>query len=374
MLQLSLPAGRWLGVHVRVHISLLLLLALASGYSAVATGSPMRGLALWLTLCAAVLVREVARAVTAAGYGMPLRGLVLLPVGGVMALGQRQGQDNPPLSRTRVLAYVGSAANGAVALVLLGFAYGVDPHVALVDQPWIAIEHILRSAVWLQLLVGIVNLIPSTTLPTRRLLRSKAPSATPPAGAGSPLRPNLNLGLGTAFALALMLSGVLFGLLWPVMLGATVLLTSYLTRAVGVGSADTMSLTVRDVMLTDFKPLNASITLRDALRQTTQTVGELFPVLRGERLVGWTSRTALAARLRAEGDGFLQAAMSRSLQAVSPGETIGEALRRATALGASEFIPVVEDGAMVGILTPVSLERAVGQLRLTHAPVERDAR
>ena len=157
------------------------------------------------------------------------------------------------------------------------------------------------------------------------------------------------------------------------LLGLTILLTSYLNRVSRTGSAEALSVSVRDVMLTEFKPLNASSTLRDALRQTTHTAQELFPVLRGERLVGWTSRGALTMRLRAEGDGFLQGAMSRSFQAVEPSEKIGEALRRANALGAAEFMPVVEDGAMVGMLTPVSVERAAGQLRLTQVQPERDA-
>ena len=95
-------------------------------------------------------------------------------------------------------------------------------------------------------------------------------------------------------------------------------------------------------------------------------------MVRGERLVGWISRSILTARLQAEGDGFLQGSMVRSLQMASPGEKLGEALRRAAALGASEFVPVVENGAMIGMLTPGSLERAVGQIRLTQPPVDRD--
>lgn len=371
MVHFSLPAGRWLGVQVRLHISLFLLLALAAGYSAVVTGSLLRGVALWLALGIAVLVRETTRAIAVAYFGMPLRALFLLPVGGVMALAPRQG--GMPANNTRVITWLGSAANFLVALLLLGFAYGVDPHVALFAQPWIGIEHILRSAVWLQVIVGAVNLLPSASMPTRRLLRSQplVSRATPgkPAMAG----PRSMFGIGTAFALAFMLSGLVFGLLWPVLLGLTMVLTIYMNRAAGAGSAEALAVSVSDVMLTEYKPLSASSTLRDALRQTTHTAQEIFPVLRGERLVGWISRTALATRLRVEGDGFLQGAMTRTFQAVAPAEKIGEALRRATAMGASEFIPVVEEGAMVGLLTPVSLERAVGQLRLTHVPVERDA-
>ena len=367
--------GRWLGVHIRVHVSLFLLLALASGYSLMAAGGVVRGVALWMSLCAAVLVREGARAIAAAYFGMPLRALFLMPVGGVMALAPRQG--GLPVNETRAITWIGSGANFGVALLLLGFAYGVDPHVKLVSQPWITVEHILRSAVWLQVIVGAINLLPSSSLPSRRIFKSK-PEAEPANGTGGSSavggKVRAAFGLWTAVALASILSGFLSGLLWPVLLGFTVLLTVYLNRAAGMGAMEGLPVAVREVMLTEFRPLSASSTLRDAVRQTTHSVQELFPVLRGERLVGWISRTALLAKLRTDGDGFLQGAMSRSLQAANPAEKIGEALRRAAALGASEFVPVVEDDAMVGMLTPGSVERAVGQLRWTKAAAEREER
>jgi len=59
----------------------------------------------------------------------------------------------------------------------------------------------------------------------------------------------------------------------------------------------------------------------------------------------------------------------RNLQIATPSEKLAEALRRATTLGASEFIPVVEDNTMIGILTPQSLARAVQQVKLLR-PVQ----
>jgi CBS domain-containing protein len=368
VLQFSLPAGRWFGVHLRVHASLLLLLALAAGYSAATEASLLRGAALWGALMLALAAREIARGITAAYLGLQVRVLILLPIGGVMALAPRHG--GPPAKNSRAVSAVGSAANFLVAAMLLGFAYGIDPHVGLFHQPWITPAHILRSTIWLQVMVGAVNLLPPAAMPSGRLLR------VPGAGKPAPVRTTsqtVRFAMSSALALLLILGGVMYGLLWPVLFGMTVLFTAYVGRAAGAASAEGLSVSVRDVMLTEFRPLSASSTLRDALQQTTHTLQELFPVLRGERLVGWISRAALAAKLRAEGDSFLQGAMSRSFQTVSPTEKIGDALRRASALGAGEFVAVVEDGAMVGLLTPVSLERAVGQLRLTRVPAERDA-
>lgn len=373
---MAIPFGRWFGVHVRVHLSFFLLLALSAGYSAVATGSMFRGFALWLALCAAVLVREVARAIAAAYAGVPLRALFLLPFGGVMALESREG--GLTRSRQRLISLTGAFANILAALLLLGFSYGIDPAVSLLKQPWITIEHILRSAVWLQAGIGVVNLLPVNNLRLPRIARPRAANApaTEQPGAGIAPPPGVGLkrpafGLGTALAVALILSGFLLQMLWPVLLGITFLFINYVGRLAAIGGADASALTVRDVMLTDFTPLPASGTLRDALLRATHTLQDTFPVVRGERLVGWISRNALVMRLQSEGDSYLQGSMVRTLQIASPEEKLGEALRRAAALGASEFIPVVEDGAMVGMLTPSSLERAVGQVRLTQPQPER---
>ena len=383
---MAIPFGRWFGVHLRVHLSFLLLLALSAGYSAAATGSMVRGFGLWLALCAAIAVREVARAIAAAYTGVPLHALFLLPFGGVMAMEPRPG--GLPKRSQRLIALTGALANFAAALFLLGFAYGVDPGVSLLRQPWITIEHILRSAVWLQVAIGLVNLLPAKVLSSQRLLR--LPKKRPANAAGSAegdadrgmapkpasasrlpgIRPPA-FGLGTAIALALIVSGLFLMTLWPVLLGLTLLFMNYVGRLAALGAGDTASLTVGDVMLTEYTPLPSATTLRDALRRTTHTLQDTFPVVRGDQLVGWISRNSLAARLQADGDSFLQGSMVRSLQIASPGEKLGDALRRAAALGANEFVPVIEDGAMIGMLTPASLERAVGQFRLTQPPVER---
>ena len=388
MLQIAIPFGRWLGVHVRVHLSLFLLLALSAGYAEVATGSMVRGVGLWLTLCAAIVIREIARAIAAAYSGAPLRALSLFPFDAIMALEPREG--GLPKSSQRLIAWTGAGANLLAALLLFGFAYGAEPGVHLLQQPWISVEHILRSAVWLQVALGVINLLPTRRFSAHRLFGAGArkpaeepaqASAPPPATTGNGAvsgflagrRPAF--GPGTVLAAALLAAGIFMGLLWPVLLGVTLLFMNYVTKVAAVGAADATALTVSDIMLTEFTPLPASSTLRDALRRTTHTLQDTFPVVRGDRLVGWISRTALAARLQTEGDGYLQGAMARSLQLAGPGEKLPDALRRAAALGASEFIPVVEDGAMVGILTPASLERAMGQIRLTQtpAPDRRDA-
>ena len=75
----SFPIGRILGVDVRIHTFLVLLLGVAVSYGSVAGSTGSRGFSLWLLLVLALAVREIARAIAAAWFGLDLRSLLLLP-------------------------------------------------------------------------------------------------------------------------------------------------------------------------------------------------------------------------------------------------------------------------------------------------------
>lgn len=364
MLRFSLPLGKIMGVDVRLHLSFLILLAAAMAYGTAETGYASRGFGLFAALVFAVLVRETARCIAAAYVGLRVRALFLLPVGGVMALAPAESGAQPS---TRALAVAAPLANFGMALLILGLSYGSTSGINLLAQPWISPGHVLRTFVWMQIVVGLVNLLPSATLPTRQMLRAAQTSA--PGGGVSKTRMggpafSLMTGLGTAMLLA----GFVTASLWPVLLGCFLLLGSQLQpqRAAGAeagagaaNEAGNDDLRVEEVMLTDFTLLSSSDTLRGALARTVHSAQDVFPILRGNRLVGSVSRQTLAEQLQIEGDSYVQGAMNRGLQVVGPREPLVAALQRSGGQGLPEFIPVAEDGRMVGILTPQSLPRAI---------------
>jgi predicted transcriptional regulator len=366
MLRSSISLGRFMNVDLRVHISFLLLLTISIGFSLVTDGGVTRGIALWLAMCAAVLVREVARAIAATYVGLRLRALFLLPVGGLMAF-STAAQGTTPESSTRLLMLTGPVANFAVGLLLLGTSYALVPQVSLIAQPWISTSHILRSLVWMQLILGMVSLLPMPGLPSQTI--TPEPSSTTAKTAKSGLgkfMPLPHFGLGTALAIAMIVAGFVLMNLWLVILGGFMMLGAQLSSAHTVSSADAETILVREVMLTEYTLLSSSDTLQGALDRSTHSGQDVFPVVRGDRLVGSIARQTIAHRLLTDGDSYLQGLMTRSLQLASPSDKLVQALNRAASLGASEFIPVVEDGAMIGILTPQSLSRAVQQIKLTR--------
>jgi len=369
MFRSSIPFGRLFGVEVRVHLSFLLLLAAAVGYTTVFMNNVGRGVGLWLALCFAVLVREVARAIAALYSGLQLRAVLLLPVGGVMAFAPRQPE--PPTGKTpgaprtgmRLVTIAAPLANFGIGLLLIGFSYGLEPKVSLFAQPWISFHHILRSTIWMQFLLGAVNLLPIAAMPTRRILRTRQSAPSPVLRAINP-----GAGFNIALAIILMLAGFVLANVWFIFFGGLMLLWSQFRMGPSIDNVETNSLLVSDVMLTEYTLLSSSDTLRGALAQTAHSLQEVFPVVRGDRLVGSISRDTLATRLQIDGDGYLQAAMNRALSFAEPSEKLVDALRRAPTFATTGILPVVENGAMLGILTPESLSRGVQLARLTRPP------
>ena len=374
MLRSSIPVGRFMGVDLRVHVSFLLLLLISMGFSLIDNGSVGRGVALWLTMCSAVLVREVARALAAMYAGLRLRALFLLPIGGLMAFTSAAQDPNQEVS-SRLLMFAGPVANFSLGLLILGTSYGLEPHVSLIAQPWISTAHILRSLVWMQIILGMVSLLP---MPVRPPVLSKAEAPAEEQSSKGRLRsghagllPFPSFGLGAGLALAMIVAGFLLMNLWMIILGGFMMLGAQLSSAHTLSNADADTILVREVMLTEYTVLSGSDTLQTALDSSIHSSQDVFPVVRGDRLVGSVARQTLAARLISQGDSYLQGIMTRSLQLASPGDKLSEALRRASLFGAGEIIPVVEDGAMIGILTPQSLSRAVQQIKLMRPAAAR---
>ncbi|HUZ04909.1 MAG TPA: hypothetical protein VMU62_06110, partial [Acidobacteriaceae bacterium] len=113
--------GRLLGVEIRLHLFFILLLGLSLLYTQMTGISTTRGIVLWLLLLAAVTVREIARAITATYYGLQLRNILLLPIGGLFAHTTPESAEQASTGRAQtVLALIGPITSFFVALILLG--------------------------------------------------------------------------------------------------------------------------------------------------------------------------------------------------------------------------------------------------------------
>jgi len=169
-------------------------------------------------------------------------------------------------------------------------------------------------------------------------------------------------GLGQVIALAAMLGGMLLHNPWLVLAGFFIMIGAQIEDQGVFFQSVVDTVRMREVMLTDFATLSASDTLADALSRCVHSLQDDFPVVRGPQLVGIVSRQRIVDALRNEGNGYIQAVMSRAFQVAKPEDTLGTMIRRLTVGQGLALIPVTESGRVVGIVSVQNLMSSMSLL------------
>jgi Zn-dependent protease len=378
----SMPLGRWFGVHLRIHYFFLLLLFFGILSSNLAGIAPWRGFVLWFLLFAAVLGREAVRALTAAWHGLSVRSILLLPIGGLFSYASPDMAEQAVEGWAQIaLTVAGPIANLAVAALVAALIAGATPQVHVAALPIVTPSHLMRSVVWLNVTLAVMNCIPAYPLDAGRLLRSmmaRARGVTQATRAAS--------GLGQMLGIAAVIAGVALLAVpnthiaagvspWLILAGFFVFIGAQLEDQGVLFQSVVETVRMRDVMLTDFDTLSPSDTLSDALYKAIHSLQDDFPVVRGPNLVGVVSRQGIVQALRHEGNGYVQAIMSRAYQVAQPDDSLGVLIRRIGS-GRMSLIPVAESGRIVGIVTWQNLSSSMGLLaeyrRLERGGEEQD--
>jgi hypothetical protein len=373
----SFPLGRWFGVDLRIHYFFMLLLVFCLLSTHNTHVSAWRGVALWLILLLVVFVREIARVVTAAWYGLRIRSVMLLPIGGLFSYASPDSAERAVETRVQlVMAVTGPAASllfaGIVAMLILGAA----PGVSVIARPLITANHLMRSIVWLSVGLGVLHVIPAYPLDAGRILRGGfvrtrgAAQATKAASGVGQGFGALAMIAGLAL-LALPNNGLAAGLSpWLIMGGFFIFIGAQLEDQGVVFQSVVETVRMRDVMLTEFSTMSPSDTLSDALYKAIHSLQDEFPVVRGANLVGIVSRQGILQALRNNGNGYIQSIMSRSFQVAEPEDSLGLMIRR-IAGGRMSLVPIAERGRIVGIVTWQNLSSSMGLLA-EHRRFERE--
>jgi CBS domain-containing protein/Zn-dependent protease len=344
-----------MGVEVRVHLFFPLLMLVCLALSG--ADGKMRGLGLFGALVAAVAVRETARLMVAAWLGLRLRALLLLPIGGLFAYADPESQEGSSRGGGQfALALAGPLANIATALVLAAAFLGASGDVNLVAQPLLSAHWLVRSMVWMQAGLGLLHLLPAYPLDGGRLLRGSFAREH-----GFALAGRFSAALGQVLALGSIGGGMYLHDYWLVIIGFFIMIGAQIEDQGVFFQAVVDTVHMREVMLTDFATLSPSDTLADALVRCVHSLQEDFPVVRGPQLVGIISRQRIVEALRNEGNGYVQAVMSKAFQVARPDDTLGTTIRHIQTGRGLSLIPVTDSGRVVGI---VSVQNLIGAMSL----------
>jgi CBS domain-containing protein/Zn-dependent protease len=345
-----------MGVELRVHAFFPLLAVVCIAIAA--TDGWLRGLGLFLVLVAAVVVRETARLLVAARYGLRLRAVLLLPLGGLFAYADPESQEGAGQGSAQfVLSLAGPVANLATAAALAITFLGASGSINLICLPLITPAHLICSMVWMQAFLGIVHLLPAYPLDCGRFLRGGFALKH-----GFALTSRTSAGTSQGLALAMMVGGMIVHSPWPVIAGFFIMIGAQVEDQGVFFQSVVDTVHMQEVMLTDFATLSPSDTLNDALLRCVHSLQEDFPVVRGPQLVGIVSRQRIIDALRTDGNGYVQSVMSRAFQVARPEDTLGTTIRRISAGRGLSLIPITESGKVVGIVSVQNLMSSMSLL------------
>lgn len=354
----SFPLMRMMGLELRIHMFFVLLLGFGIVYANVAGISITRAVALWLLILFAVLVRETARIIAAAYFSLDLRNVLLLPIGGLFAYATPQSSERAGEAReVRLLALVGPLTNLALAGMLAMMIRAGAPGIDLFTKPWVTPLHLLRSAVWINLLLAGIHLLPAYPLDMGRVLRQ----ATAGAQMLSP-RFSIPRMLTQTIPILLFVYGAYYQIPWMLVAGFFVLIAGHLDDQGVLFQSVVDTVRMGDIMLTDFSALSPSDTFEDALEKAIHSLQDDFPVVRGRNLVGVVSKQRILDALRSDGNGYIQGIMLRAFHVAQTDDSLGSAFRRITGGRGLSLVPVIEGERIVGIVTLQNLMHSMGLL------------
>ncbi|HKF02015.1 MAG TPA: site-2 protease family protein [Candidatus Sulfotelmatobacter sp.] len=357
----SISVGRLFGIDVRIHLTFLILPVFIywTDYEAhQGAASGPRDLALCGIILACVAAHEAGHMLLARRFGLIPKAVILLPLTGVALYDESRLEKQPSAlmwKREVRITLVGPLVNlalaGLAAAVIAASASGID----LLKWPLLSSTNLPRSVVWANLYIALLNFMPAYPLDGGRLVRVyfarqlDVSSATRRA-----------VSISTAIAMVLIFAGLVSNN-WLTMIGVIIFSAAQLEERALVFQSVLDNVRLEEVMLTDFATLSPADTLEDALEKAVHSLQDDFPVVRGSDMVGVISRQRILDALRAEGNGYVQAVMSKIFDVSLRNDSLGSAFRKLTARSSS-IIPVVEEQRLVGIVTLQNLMHSMSLL------------
>jgi Zn-dependent protease/CBS domain-containing protein len=342
----SFQIGKVFGIPLRLHVTfllLLLLIGLSSGDRF--GGGGLVGVLFVVSLFVCVVIHELSHSLVARKYGIVVREIILLPIGG-MAMMERMPDD--PRQELNV-AIAGPLASLGVALVLGALASALYGGGALLHPMQQGMPHFVARLAWVNVLLAAFNLLPAFPADGGRVLRALLAMRMDYARAT-----HLAATVGQALAIVLGFVGLFMNLWWVLIavflfLGATSEDSQVRLRSALAG------VPARAAMVSEFRSLDKDETLQEAFAHASRSYQHDFPVTDEGRLVGLVTRQALISGMHEQGgEATVAEVMLTGPCEVAPDDSLAQLYDR-IAGGTCPVAAVSEGGTLLGLVTPDSV-------------------
>jgi Zn-dependent protease/CBS domain-containing protein len=357
------------GIDIKVHLTFVLILIWAAYRWSVSTGEGVQGavfgIVATLLLFLSVTLHELGHSFQALKYGVKVRDITLMPMGG---LAQMEEIPEDPNKELRI-ALAGPLVNFGIAALLIGIGALLDARALL---PLNELYASLGSVSWSGLLVylttanlilGLFNLVPAFPMDGGRVLRALLAKKMNHAKATK-----IAAQIGQGFALMMGLWGFMSGS-WTLVIIAIFVWMGAGQENQGAQVKHTLGeTTVGQVMTRSPHTLKVNDPLSKAVELTLSTSQSDFPVLEwgSNRVAGLISETDLLRGLQSLGEGAAAREVMRTRVAfANPDEPLHAAQQKMLA-GRTRALPVLNpEGELLGLLTADDINEAYRLMAIT---------
>ncbi len=163
-MSMSWTIGTFFKIPIRLHISMLLVPLLTYNWM------PIQGIidivawaALVVLLFGSVLLHEIGHALTARRYGIRTQDIILTPIGGMARI---VSMPQKPIQEIAI-----AVAGPVVSLAIAGIGFALSIFFGLVPQLPLAVFKGVGLLFWINVMLGVFNLVPALPMDGGRILR-----------------------------------------------------------------------------------------------------------------------------------------------------------------------------------------------------------
>jgi Zn-dependent protease/predicted transcriptional regulator len=348
------------GITLRVHLTFPLILAWAALqfglFAGLGLSGAVFGVLVTLLLFVIVILHELGHSLVAQHYGIEVKDIVLLPIGGVA---QMKSIPEEPLQEL-FIAIAGPLVNFALAglMVVVNLAFGlgglVSPVALFFGFGGLSLASIFSYLFIANLFLGLFNLLPAFPMDGGRVLRALLATRLDYVQATG-----IAATVGKLMAILLGAWGVFGGGIFLILIAFFVFMEADQESKLVKVRRMLRGLTVAQAYSAQARALGPQATVGEAMELALSSLQSDFPVIDGGQVVGLLTKGKLIEALNQRGPSTpVSEVMLKDVKPVTPGEELYEVQQRMmeTQLNA---LPVAEAGRYLGLVTSRGIHELV---------------
>jgi Zn-dependent protease/CBS domain-containing protein len=341
------------GITLRVHLTFPLILvwaALQFGlFAGLGTSGAIFGILVTLLLFVIVVLHELGHSIVAQHYGIAVKDIVLLPIGG---MAQMKSIPEDPVQEF-FIAIAGPLVNfilaGLMILVNLVFGLGgslANPLALLFGFGGISVASIFNYLFIANLFLGIFNLLPAFPMDGGRILRALLATRLNYVRAT-----DIAALIGKMMAILLGAWGVFGGGIFLILIAFFVFIEADQEGKIVKVRRMMRGLTVAQAYSAQARTLDPQATVGEAMELALNSLQSDFPVIDGGQVVGLLTRSKLVEALNQYGPAMqVRDVMLRDVEPVTPEEELYD-VQQQMMESQLNALPVAGTGGYLGLIT-----------------------